>query len=75
MTVSDVELAVELFYLPYEHGKFGRKMVKEFLWLQGNIRQAVIPPNAPSSAKSESMDRVGCFHYLWFTFLPAAVYH
>lgn len=56
ITLDDVQLAVELYYLPYEHGKFGLKMVYEFIWLRNNIKQAVVPPNAPPSAKTESMD-------------------
>nr|XP_039262504.1 protein O-GlcNAcase-like [Styela clava] len=57
MTLEDVELAVELFYLPYEHGGIGRKMVEDFIWLQQNVRKAVASPNASKSMKNDTVDK------------------
>lgn len=58
MTKDDVRLAVELFYLPYEHGSIGLRMVQDFLWLQRNVRRAVIPANGSKAKKKECQDRV-----------------
>ncbi|KAM9324809.1 protein O-GlcNAcase [Gastrophryne carolinensis] len=36
VTLDDLQLLVELFYLPYEHGTKGAQMLKEFQWLRAN---------------------------------------
>ncbi|XP_044155095.1 protein O-GlcNAcase [Bufo gargarizans] len=36
LTLEDLQLLVDLFYLPYEHGPKGAQMLKEFQWLRAN---------------------------------------
>ncbi|XP_075071988.1 protein O-GlcNAcase isoform X1 [Mixophyes fleayi] len=36
VTLEDLQLLVDLFYLPYEHGPKGAQMLKEFVWLRAN---------------------------------------
>nr|XP_018668583.1 protein O-GlcNAcase-like isoform X1 [Ciona intestinalis] len=34
LSVEDITMLAECFYLPYEHGVFGRQMVQRFRWLK-----------------------------------------
>ncbi|XP_038594008.1 protein O-GlcNAcase isoform X2 [Micropterus salmoides] len=36
LTIEDLSLLAELFYLPYEHGNKAMQMLKEFNWLRAN---------------------------------------
>ncbi|XP_053305820.1 protein O-GlcNAcase [Spea bombifrons] len=36
VTLDDLQLLADLFYLPYEHGPKGLQMLKEFQWLRAN---------------------------------------
>lgn len=36
LTLDDLSLLAELFYLPYEHGPKAIQMLKEFNWLRAN---------------------------------------
>ncbi|XP_075468532.1 protein O-GlcNAcase [Ascaphus truei] len=36
VTLDDLQLLADLFYLPYEHGPKGVQMLKEFHWLRAN---------------------------------------
>lgn len=36
LTVEDLQLLAELFYLPYEHGRYGITIMNEFNWLKIN---------------------------------------
>ena len=36
LTLDDLTLLAELFYLPYEHGPKAVQMLKEFNWLRAN---------------------------------------
>ncbi|XP_019949637.1 protein O-GlcNAcase isoform X2 [Paralichthys olivaceus] len=36
LTIEDLSLLAELFYLPYEHGSKAMQMLKEFNWLRAN---------------------------------------
>ena len=36
LTVDDIRLLVELFYLPYEHGANAQQMFCDFYWLRYN---------------------------------------
>nr|DBA14928.1 TPA: hypothetical protein GDO54_004203 [Pyxicephalus adspersus] len=36
VTLDDLHLLADLFYLPYEHGPKGAQMLKEFQWLRAN---------------------------------------
>ncbi|CAF0851880.1 unnamed protein product, partial [Didymodactylos carnosus] len=39
LTIDDLRLLVELFYLPYEHGQIGIQLLQEFHWLKTNKQQ------------------------------------
>lgn len=41
MTVDDVSLLVDLFYLPFEHGSRAVQLLTEFHWLKTNVRVVV----------------------------------
>lgn len=36
LTIEDLTLLAELFYLPYEHGNKAVQMLREFNWLRAN---------------------------------------
>ena len=36
LTIEDIRLLVELFYLPYEHGPTAQQMFLDFYWLRFN---------------------------------------
>jgi len=36
LTIDDIRLLVELFYLPYEHGPNAQQMFIDFYWLRFN---------------------------------------
>uniref|UniRef100_A0A8B9MB82 protein O-GlcNAcase n=1 Tax=Accipiter nisus TaxID=211598 RepID=A0A8B9MB82_9AVES len=36
VTLEDLQLLADLFYLPYEHGPKGAQMLREFQWLRAN---------------------------------------
>lgn len=36
LTIEDLTLLAELFYLPYEHGNKAMQMLREFNWLRAN---------------------------------------
>jgi len=37
LTVEDLLLLCDLFYLPYEHGTQGLQILHEFQWLKSNL--------------------------------------
>ena len=39
VTVADLSLLVDLFYLPYEHGISGKALLDCFRWLRDNASQ------------------------------------
>ncbi|XP_034150363.1 protein O-GlcNAcase [Esox lucius] len=58
LTLGDLQLLSELFYLPYEHGSTARTMLTELDWLKGN-REAVgggSDPNAEWRSRAERFD-------------------
>ena len=36
VTKRDLELLIDLFFLPYEHGEQAKHLIAEFKWLQAN---------------------------------------
>ena len=40
ISMADLYLLTDLFYLPYEHGKSGNSFLSEFKWLNENCQQA-----------------------------------
>lgn len=55
ITIEDLNLLAELFYLPYEHGNKAVQMLREFNWLRAN--SSVVSVNC----KRKESDKVGCF--------------
>ena len=53
LTLEDLSLLAELFYLPYEHGPKAMQMLKEFNWLRAN--SSVVSVNC----KRKETEKVG----------------
>lgn len=53
LTLDDLSLLAELFYLPYEHGPKAIQMLKEFNWLRAN--SSVVSVNC----KRKEAEKVG----------------
>ncbi|XP_066504030.1 protein O-GlcNAcase [Hoplias malabaricus] len=53
LTLEDLTLLSELFYLPYEHGPTALSMLRELQWLRGNSSAAVFDSVAPENAKAK----------------------
>lgn len=60
VTLEDLQLLADLFYLPYEHGPKGAQMLREFQWLRAN--SSVVSVNC----KGKDSEKVSMFN------LPAA---
>lgn len=41
MTVDDLALLCDLFYLPFEHGGQGLQLLQEFHWLKSNAHLVI----------------------------------
>ena len=55
LTLEDLSLLAELFYLPYEHGNKAIQMLREFNWLRAN--SSVVSVNS----KPKETEKVGYF--------------
>lgn len=55
LTIEDLTLLAELFYLPYEHGNKAVQMLREFNWLRAN--SSVVSVNC----KRKETEKVGEF--------------
>lgn len=53
LTVDDISLMVDLFYLPFEHGTQGEWLLNEFQWLKANSH--VIQPEKPSNVNNDDL--------------------
>lgn len=53
ITIEDLNLLAELFYLPYEHGNKAVQMLREFNWLRAN--SSVVSVNC----KRKETEKVG----------------
>ncbi|XP_069095671.1 protein O-GlcNAcase isoform X1 [Pleurodeles waltl] len=51
VTLEDLQLLADLFYLPYEHGPKGAQMLKEFQWLRANSSVVSVNCSGKDSAK------------------------
>uniref|UniRef100_A0A8B9K8I7 protein O-GlcNAcase n=1 Tax=Astyanax mexicanus TaxID=7994 RepID=A0A8B9K8I7_ASTMX len=56
LTLEDLTLMAELFYLPYEHGPKAVQMLKEFNWLRANSSLVSV------NSKSEDSEKVAEWH-------------
>ncbi|CAJ1067603.1 protein O-GlcNAcase [Xyrichtys novacula] len=53
LTLEDLSLLAELFYLPYEHGNMAMQMLKEFNWLRANSSVVSVNCKRKDSEKVE----------------------
>uniref|UniRef100_A0AAY4E1M5 Protein O-GlcNAcase n=1 Tax=Denticeps clupeoides TaxID=299321 RepID=A0AAY4E1M5_9TELE len=56
LTLDDLTLLAELFYLPYEHGPKAMQMLKEFNWLRAN--SSVVSVNSKNKDPEKSWQSV-----------------
>lgn len=57
VTLEDLQLLADLFYLPYEHGPKGAQMLREFQWLRAN--SSVVSVNC----KGKDSEKVSDFYF------------
>lgn len=60
LTVRDLLLFTQLFYLPAEHGQVGLELLNDFFWLKKNA-VTMLPPGKPWLAGSRT--NVGHFSF------------
>ncbi|XP_053548462.1 protein O-GlcNAcase [Bombina bombina] len=53
VSLEDLQLLVDLFFLPYEHGPKGAQMLKEFQWLRANSSVVSVNCAGKDSSKIE----------------------
>ncbi|XP_036857118.2 protein O-GlcNAcase isoform X2 [Manis javanica] len=53
VTLEDLQLLADLFYLPYEHGPKGAQMLREFQWLRANSSVVSVNCKGKDSEKIE----------------------
>ncbi|NWU87050.1 OGA GlcNAcase, partial [Onychorhynchus coronatus] len=49
LTLEEVRMLVELFYLPYHHGTLAQKLLEHFRWLRANSLGVGVPATAPDA--------------------------
>ncbi|NXK53383.1 OGA GlcNAcase, partial [Chauna torquata] len=49
LTMEEVRMLVELFYLPYHHGTQAQRLLEHFQWLRANSPSVGVPATAPDS--------------------------
>lgn len=60
LTVDDLSLLAELFYLPYEHGNKAVQMLKEFNWLRANSSVVSVNCKRKETEKVGSLFQLTC---------------
>lgn len=55
LTVEDLSLLCDLFYLPFEHGGQGLQLLQEFNWLKSNAH-VVIEANQKKDCSKPEVD-------------------
>lgn len=58
LTLDDLSLLAELFYLPYEHGPKSVQMLKEFNWLRANTSIVSVNSKCKDSEKVSVLDKM-----------------
>lgn len=53
LTVDDLSLLCDLFYLPFEHGGQGLQLLQEFNWLKSNAHLVVSPKQIQDKSNPE----------------------
>ncbi|XP_059674091.1 protein O-GlcNAcase-like [Gavia stellata] len=49
LTLGEVRMLVELFYLPYHHGPQAQRLLEHFRWLRANSLSVGVPATAPDA--------------------------
>ncbi|XP_063013922.1 protein O-GlcNAcase-like [Melospiza melodia melodia] len=49
LTLEEVRMLVELFYLPYQHGSLAQQLLEHFRWLRANSLSVGVPDTAPDA--------------------------
>ncbi|NXG04644.1 OGA GlcNAcase, partial [Sakesphorus luctuosus] len=49
LTLEEVRMLVELFYLPYHHGTLAQELLEHFRWLRANSLSVGVPGTAPDA--------------------------
>ncbi|XP_072783982.1 protein O-GlcNAcase isoform X9 [Taeniopygia guttata] len=49
LTLEEVRMLVELFYLPYHHGALAQQLLEHFRWLRANSLSVGVPATAPDA--------------------------
>ncbi|NWS63331.1 OGA GlcNAcase, partial [Chunga burmeisteri] len=49
LTLEEVQMLVELFYLPYHHGPMAQHLLEHFRWLRANSLSVGVPATAPDA--------------------------
>ncbi|NXE92763.1 OGA GlcNAcase, partial [Menura novaehollandiae] len=49
LTLEEVRMLVELFYLPYDHGALAQELLEHFHWLRANSLSVGVPATAPDA--------------------------
>lgn len=80
LTLEDLILLAELFYLPYEHGPKAVQMLKEFNWLRANSNYVSVNSKAKDpekvtewQARAENFEEMCCSVIQMFTRLSNSV--
>ncbi|NXF71123.1 OGA GlcNAcase, partial [Sclerurus mexicanus] len=51
LTLEEVRMLVELFYLPYHHGPLAQELLEHFRWLRANSLSVGVPATAPDACE------------------------
>lgn len=51
LTLGEVQMLVELFYLPYHHGPLAQHLLEHFRWLRVNSLSVGVPATAPDDCE------------------------
>ncbi|NXF26729.1 OGA GlcNAcase, partial [Rhodinocichla rosea] len=49
LSLEEVRMLVELFYLPYQHGALAQQLLEHFRWLRANSLSVGVPATAPDA--------------------------
>lgn len=71
VTLEDLQLLADLFYLPYEHGPKGAQMLREFQWLRAN--SSVVSVNCKGKDSEKVRTAWLCFGSFAYFFFKKAV--
>ncbi|XP_062488157.1 protein O-GlcNAcase-like isoform X2 [Pezoporus occidentalis] len=50
LTLEEVQMVVELFYLPYHHGPLAQRLLEHFRWLRANSLSVGVSATAPDAS-------------------------